>query len=135
MNKAAPLICLAVGSYWIFLGVTKYQLWVTNGPGGGLFPAIAGILMVLCSIILLRRFMKSGETTRMQTKTILLIAATIVTVLAVNIIGIIPALGLFMILWLKLYNKSSLKLSLGVGVGTALTLYLIFDVFLKVPYH
>lgn len=89
--------------------------------------------MVLCSIILLRRFMKSGETTRMQTKTILLIAATIVTVLAVNIIGIIPALGLFMILWLKLYNKSSLKLSLGVGVGTALTLYLIFDVFLKVP--
>jgi len=133
MNKVAPVLCLGIGSYWIFKGVTKYHLWVSNGPGGGLFPTVAGIILIICSIILLRRYIKQGNAPTIEKNALILVAAAILTALVVNVIGMIPALGLFIVLWLKLSQKKSILSSLSLGVGTALFLYFIFDFLLRVP--
>ena len=58
--------------------------------------------------------------------------AAILTAVMCNVIGMIPALGLYIVLWLKLKEKMSIAKSAAIGVGTAVFLWLVFDVLLKV---
>lgn len=133
MNKIAPLLCILLGGYWFYMGVTKYNLWVSNGPGGGLFPAVCGLLLIGCGGALLARYAKSGEKTAISRRAVLIILIAVVTSLSIFLIGMIPALGIFIVCWLKFMEKYSVAKSLLIGVGTALFLHVIFAVLLKVP--
>ena len=114
------------------MGLFKYNLWVNNGPGGGVFAVFAGTIMVVCGGILLLRFLKSDEKVVFEKDAILMIAAAIVTALLCNVIGMVPALGLYIVLWLTLKEKMSIVKSLLIGVGTAAFLWVVFDVLLNV---
>lgn len=133
MNKVAPALCIGIGGYWFYMGLFKYHLWFNNGPGGGLFACLAGLLLMSCGTILLVRFIKQKEASALDKDAVVLIAAALITAFSTQFIGMIPALGLFIVLWLKLREKISIKKSLLVGVGTALFLLVIFNVLLKVP--
>ena len=114
------------------MGLTKYNLWVNRGPGGGVFAVFAGTIMVVCGAIVLLRFIKSKEKAVFEKDALLMIVAAIITAVLCNIIGMIPALGLYIVLWLKLKEKMSIAKSAAIGVGTAVFLWLVFDVLLKV---
>lgn len=114
------------------MGLFKYNLWVNNGPGGGVFAVLAGTIMVVCGGMLLMRFMKSNEKVVFEKDAVLMIAAAIITAVLCSIIGMIPALGLYIVLWLKLKEKMSIVNSLLIGVGTAAFLWVVFDLLLNV---
>ena len=114
------------------MGLFKYNLWVNRGPGGGVFAVFAGTIMVVCGIIVLLRFIKSKEKSVMEKDAILMIGAAILTALMCNIIGMIPSLGLYIVLWLKLKEKMSVAKSALIGVGTAVFLWVVFDLLLNV---
>lgn len=114
------------------MGLFKYNLWVNNGPGGGVFSVFAGTVMVICGGIVLMRAIKSGKTASFEKDAVLMIIAAILTAVLCNIIGMIPALGLYIVLWLKLKEKMSIVNSALIGVGTAAFLWLVFDLLLNV---
>ena len=114
------------------MGLFKYNLWVNSGPGGGVFAVLAGTIMVVCGGMLLMRFMKSNEKVVFEKDAVLMIAAAIITAVLCSIIGMIPALGLYIVLWLKLKEKMSIVNSLLIGVGTAAFLWVVFDLLLNV---
>ena len=114
------------------MGLFKYNLWVNSGPGGGVFAVLAGTIMVVCGGMLLMRFMKSTEKVVFEKDAVLMIAAAIITAVLCSIIGMIPALGLYIVLWLKLKEKMSIVNSLLIGVGTAAFLWVVFDLLLNV---
>jgi hypothetical protein len=115
------------------MGIVKYKLWVSNGPGGGLFPAICGVLLIFCGGIALYRIIRDKVRVPFEARPFILAGAALVTALLVYVLGMIIPLGLFIIGWLRFAEKRPLRQSVLVGVGTATALFLIFQVMLKVP--
>ncbi|MDR2587874.1 MAG: tripartite tricarboxylate transporter TctB family protein [Spirochaetales bacterium] len=133
MNKVAPLVCIPVGLYWIIMGISKYGLWISDGPGGGLFPVLCGLLLIGCGSVLLCRAAKSKEKFFFDRRVFQLVASALAAVLGIYLIGMIPALGIFILLWLRFFEKQPLVKSLAIGAGMALFLFLVFGIALKVP--
>ncbi len=132
MGYVFPGLSILVGIYWA-VKAFGYRLWVLNGPGGGLFPLIAGIMAIVFGAVLIIRRYRTREKADFSIKSVLPIAGVIGIIIASYIIGLIPALGVFIILWMVIYEKEKWGKSIAVGVGTALVLWLVFDLWLAVP--
>lgn len=133
MNKVAPLICIPLGLYWMVMGISKYGLWISDGPGGGLFPLVCGVLLVSYGSILLARIIKSKVRIPLDKRTLVMSASALATALSIYVIGMVPALGIFVICWLKFFEKQPVVKSVAIGAGTAVFLFVLFRLLLKVP--
>ncbi|MDR1317457.1 MAG: tripartite tricarboxylate transporter TctB family protein [Spirochaetales bacterium] len=133
MNKVAPFICIPLGLYWIVMGIGKYGLWISNGPGGGLFPVVCGMLLIGCGVTLFIRTVKAKVHIPLDKRAIVFVASAIVIALSMYVIGMIPALGIFILCWLKFFEKQPVVKSAVLGIGTAAFLFIVFRLLLKVP--
>ena len=132
MGYVFPGLSVLVGLYWA-VKAFGYKLWVLNGPGGGLFPLIAGILAIVFGIVLIVRRYRMKEKSDFSIKSVFPVLGVVGIIIASYIIGLIPALGAFIISWMVFYEKERWGKSLMVGIGTAVVLWLIFDLWLAVP--
>lgn len=132
MAMLLPFLSVAMGGYWIAKSFS-YGLWVMNGPGGGLFPLIAGALCVVFGVALLVRQFKVRLPSGFSFKAVYPVVGMVAIIFASDVIGLIPALGLFVTVWLGAYERYGVVKSLAVGVGTGLCIYLLFDYWLKIP--
>ena len=133
MNKIAPLICILLGLYWLWMGISRFGLWVFHGPGGGLFPAVAGLVLFICGSITLYRNIKNKVRFPFEARPFILTGAALLTVLSTYLLGLLIPLGLFIFGWLKFMEKRPLLQSFLIGAITVFILYLIFQVLLRVP--
>jgi hypothetical protein len=128
-----PAITFCLGILWVVYGLTKYRWWDSNGPASGFFPSIVGVLLACVSIIAILDGRKLKPPTYLKASYHPL-AAAIATVVSTLLIGFFPALFVYLLGWLKLYEKYGWKLSLSVSVITTLCCYGIFVLWLKVPF-
>ena len=42
------IILMAISVLWIVMGVGTYGIWAGQAPGGGLFPLIGGLIVLVC---------------------------------------------------------------------------------------
>lgn len=132
MNILFSISIVLTGLYWIIKG-TSYKLWVNHGPGGGVFPVLAGLLVVVFGIIYLTGELRKKTVIKFQ-KTMAYPVAAVLAAVAVSYgAGLIVSLGLFVAGWLKGIEKYGWVKSICLGVGTGLALYLIFVYWLKIP--
>lgn len=131
-NKVAPVLAILVGVYWV-LGGIGYGLWINNGPGGGLFPLIGGIVTIVSATIYMIKLVKSEVEFNISARMLTPILTTIAAIIISYLMGLILSLGLMIVVWLKCYEQYSLRKSLTIGVATSIILYLIFVLWLKTP--
>ena len=134
MNKVAPLICIPLGMYWLYRGIFQYQLWVFHGPGGGLFPAVCGILLIVCGGITLYRNIRDKIHVPFESRPFIIFGAALATMLLVYVFGMFVPLGLFIFVWIRFMGKRPVMQSLATGAVTSLFLYLLFRVLLRAPF-
>lgn len=132
LTKVAPIFSVIVGIYWIIKG-KSYGIWVKNGPGGGLFPILAGIILIICGVIASYKEFKSESSSKFNIKAFLPIAFVLLILIFSYVVGLILAIGTCIFFWLKFYEKFSIKYSFLVSLCTIATIYLVFDYWLKVP--
>lgn len=134
MKKIAPIICILSGIYWLYGVITKYPLWHQNGPGGGLFPAVAGFLLIICGTIILVRIHKDhSDTFFLNKKACLAFAATFATVFSIKFLGMAGALFLFLFCWIHFVEKQKALTSFLLSFGTSGGIWLVFSFFLHIP--
>lgn len=132
MNILFSILAVITGLYWIIKGMT-YKLWVNHGPGGGVFPVLAGLLILIFGIVYLAGELRKKTIVNFQIRMVYPIAGVLAAVLVSYGAGLIVSLGLFVAGWLKGVEKYGWVKSICLGVGTGLALYLIFSYWLKVP--
>lgn len=132
MTKVVPIFSVIVGIYWIIKG-KSYGIWVKNGPGGGLLPILAGVILLICGAIATYREFQTKPSFKFNVKAFLPIACVLLISIFSYVIGLMLAIGLFIFLWLRFYEKFNSKYSFLVCLCTILTIYLVFDYWLKVP--
>jgi hypothetical protein len=136
MGLLGGLMPLALGiiSCWAGYGLELGQ-W--NKPGPGLWPFVLGALLVVCSLVLLVKdirkdsYEKFTRNTRLVIHTIACIAIFIVIF---KILGVVPAVIALMLFQLRAVGAESWKTSLLVTAGMTISSYVIFSVWLKIPF-
>jgi putative tricarboxylic transport membrane protein len=135
-DRLAAIISFGVGLYWFLQGLA-YGYWVDMEPGPGFIPVLFGSLTVILSTALfLQTLRKKGEALAAEEvrKVGLIVAAVGITIWFMNILGTFLSLGLFLVGWLCLLERYRLLAALKIAVPTILVAYLVFIVWLQVPF-
>ncbi|WP_213544419.1 tripartite tricarboxylate transporter TctB family protein [Vannielia litorea] len=130
--SAVALACLCFGALFFGFGVFKYGFWMDRGPGAGFFPAVFGAGTTLLAAF---ELMRPGQIKgRVQLRNHVPIIAMLAAILCIPLIGMIPAMALFVLGWLKLVEGAPWLRSLLVAAVTAVLTTLIFDMWLRVQF-
>lgn len=131
-DRAVALICGIIGAFWAAAGLLSYGLWVNNGPGPGFLPAIFGCLTVMLAIARLLKKDKDAE--KVDFKAFIPMAAIVACIMAVYIVGFLPACFLLIAFWLVNQGGYSYKFSLGLAAAVTVSIWVVFEYWLSVPF-
>lgn len=132
MRKVIPVLSIMAGLYWLIQGYF-YGVWVRNGPGGGFFPIVAGLTVVVFSLIVLWKDMGKHSPSQFSWLAFLPAAALLTMVIFSYLVGMIISMMLYIFSWLKFAEKHTVSRSLLISLGTTAVVYGIFVVWLNVP--
>lgn len=133
MKKVFPIFAVLIGIYWIIRGIS-YGFWVRNGPGGGFFPVISGVLAVILGIFILIKQKKDEGKSEFTIKAFLPIGGILAIALSSYVFGLIISVALYVFSWLRFIEKYKTSKSVIVGVCCSVIIYLIFVTWLCVPF-
>ena len=128
-----PAVTLALGVLWVVYGLMEYGWWGDNGPKSGFFPAIVGTLLAVISVFAILGGLKNEKPAYLAAS-FHPVLGVIAVVLSSFLLGFFPALGLFVLGWIRFYEKYSWKTSLITSVITIAVFYGIFSLWLRVPF-
>lgn len=130
-----PVIFIVMGLVFAIIGFTQLGFWHSvDGPMPGFFPSIMAIVMVATSIIAFLQSFKNKEKVDYKKDELLVIAGGIGIFVATFIIGLVPTIFLYVILWLKLIEKTSWKITLIILVVVAFITIGVFGMWLGVQF-
>ncbi|MCC8191310.1 MAG: tripartite tricarboxylate transporter TctB family protein [Planctomycetes bacterium] len=132
LGAMIPAGALLAGCYWLYTSVTVEKVYDAAGPGSGFFPAVvAGGLIVTATLLLLG----GGDGYGLRLVHLLPVAGLLLVVVLGHLVGTLPALAVFLLLWLHRIARYGLRFSLAVtAVATAL-LWLVFDYLVAVNFQ
>lgn len=136
MGLLGGLVPLALG---IIASIGAYDLAIgqLNKPGPGLWPFFLSVLLVVCSLILLVKDVRkdSYEKFTSNTKLVIytIIAIAIFTVIF-KTLGMPVAVVALLLFQLRVVGAEPWKITLLVTVGMTVACYLLFAVWLKLPF-
>lgn len=131
-------VLLAISVFALVYSLT-YPIGDLNEPGPGMWPTFGSAVMLVCSITLLFTTSDTLEEYQEYSKrglrdVLLVLTAAGIWIVVVGFTGlIIPTFG-FLMAWLMVIGKESWKLSVGVAAVSAIAIYLLFDVMLRIPF-
>lgn len=127
MRQLLPIIMALLGSIFAIVGFLQLGFWnKIDGPMPGFFPSIMAIVMVGTSILAFFQSLKEKQKTEYKKEEILVIMAGAGIFAVTFLIGLLPTLFLYVILWLKIFEKESWKSTL---IVLAVTLAISIGVF------
>jgi hypothetical protein len=140
MDIVMALFFFAIGAVMI---VDNYQIgagWAKEGPQSGYFPLRVGAIICISAVILLVRTAFAKErreevfvTMERLRPVLLVLAPTILYVLAIQFVGIYVASAVFIGAFMRVMGRYRWVKTLIVSVGFAVVLFWLFEVQFMVP--
>lgn len=107
-----PVVTTVIAGVFIAMGYVKYGFWDhTKGTLPGFFPVIIGLLLLGTSVLVFLSALKE-EGTRYPVENWYPALGTLAVILATFVIGMLPSLAIFVLLWLRWFEKLSWKTTL-----------------------
>ncbi len=111
-----PVFTALVAVLFASFGYVKYGFWhSTRGPLPGFFPVIIGLVLLVMSVLAFITSLQE-EGTDYPLENWYPAFGTVLVMLSTLVIGMLPSLAIFVVLWLKWYEKYSWKTTLIVFV-------------------
>jgi hypothetical protein len=132
-------LVLLVGASFVGIGAHRLAIWSGPGiPGPGFLPFLLAIALAVGAVgVFLEGTLTGTGGTKWfaDRESILRLAVLLVCIIAlvaaIEPLGMLPAVGLFLLVFLAVYMKSHWATILFIAVGTPFCLYLIFERWLK----
>lgn len=129
-----PIGMLIMAIVFVYLGLFKYGFWDNvNGPEAGFFPTIIGVILLIMSIVAIFQSVKEEEPT-IDKLEVMVVLGCLGLILVSYAIGLVPSCILYVIVWLKLFEKSSWKSTLMVTGVVGSLIIGVFVLWLQVPF-
>ncbi len=135
LNFIFPVVTAILSVVWMYKGLFEYGMWdaSSTSPKDGLFPFIIAAVLLIASIFNIISSFKE-EAVTFEKNALYLMAALAVVYIAAEYIGLLPALLIFYVLWLKLYAKVDWKTTIIATVVMFAIVYFGFAVGLKIRF-
>ncbi len=133
-KQIIPLSSGLLALLFLYIGIAKYGFWdVDKGPTKGFVPTI--ISVVLLAVSILAFFQSFRDKAPVYPKENYLVILSGLGIFALTfLIGMIPAIILYVILWLRVVEKTPWKQTLIVLATIMAIVYGVFVVWLGVPF-
>ncbi|AEV29795.1 Tripartite tricarboxylate transporter TctB family [Sphaerochaeta pleomorpha str. Grapes] len=111
-NRIIPVFTALVAIVFMYYGLTKYGFWdAMKGPRPGFVPTLISVLLLALSLIsFISSFKEEAPVFPMDGWLCALGMVSIIV--STFIIGLVPSVALYMVLWLRVFEKSSWKTTL-----------------------
>ena len=110
VKQAVPTVLAVVAAVFAMLGFTRFGFWDSvDGPMPGFFPGIMGTVMFFCCVLAFIQSFADEKSKKFTVDEFLIIGVTSGLIAMSYVIGLIPACLIFVLLWMKLIEKSSWK--------------------------
>lgn len=119
------------------IGAYQLDLGQLNKPGSGLWPFILSILLIGCSLLLLVKGTRSDnyEKFTIKVKAVVYSSAALAGFIVLfTTLGLLVAVPALLIFQLRIVGAEKWKSSLMVTAGMTLAVYLVFSLWLKIPF-
>ena len=110
-KQIVPLIIAAISTVFLVTGLTKFGFWnaAKKSPTPAFVPSIiCALLIVICLITVITSLKKEGKAKFYKDEFLIILTGAAI-VGCTYLIGMLPALGLFVILWLRLVEHAPWK--------------------------
>lgn len=133
-KQAIPIAAAAIAGVFIYLGITEYHFWdPLKGPRPGFFPVIIGVALLAASFLAFVFSFKEDAPSWPAANW--LVPLSVVAIMgATFLIGLLPSIAVYLILWLRWYEKYSWRTTL---VAFSVTMAIVIGAFvlwLGVPF-
>jgi len=129
-----PTATLLFGGIFTVTGLVKYGFWdTTEGPEPGFFPIIIGIALCITSVFAIVQSF-SENATPANTHDWFPALAVLAVVAGTLVIGMYTSLAIFLVGWLRFYEKCTWKTTLIVLAVMAVIVIGAFGFWLEVPF-
>ena len=123
-------------------GALRYYTYSSpEGPGSGFFPFWLGLIMALLAAMLLvgalrapdpgAAWLPRGDGLR---RLVVVLGITLAFVALLKVVGMILGTALFLVVLMRILDRTAWPLTLSVAVATAGVNYLVFTYWLRVPF-
>ena len=112
LNQAIPLGTAAMAGVFLWLGLAEYGFWnESKGPMSGFFPVVIASALLLISVVTF--FQSFSEKKPILPAINWLPALSVVLIIGASLlIGMVPSLALYVVLWLRYFEKYNWKTTL-----------------------
>lgn len=123
-KQIVPLALAAFAVVFAVVGFTQLGFWDSvDGPQPGFFPSIMAIVMLLASLASFIKSLKEEKAAKYEKDEMMVIAGGAGIIAGTFVIGLLPSCYLFVVLWLKVFEKTSWRDTLIVlGVCMAISI-------------
>ena len=129
-----PLGCILIGALFAVLSAMNYEIYSpTRGPMSGFMPLVIGVMLVLVGIADLFRT-RNAESAHFEKGNWFFVLCVAITIAASYFIGLLPAGFLFVFFWVKIWTKSTWKVTILTLVVLFVMVVGIFVFWLDIPF-
>lgn len=134
-KRIVPVLFIIMGLIFASVGFTQLGFWSSeDGPMAGFFPAIMSIVMVLTAVVSFIQSFKENTKVNYKQDELLVIAGGIGIFASSLIIGLVPTVLIYVIIWLKLVEKTNWKTTLIILTVAAFITVGVFGMWLGVQF-
>lgn len=135
MKQIMPLILAGIAIVFAYIGFTQLGFWhKVDGPRPGFFPTIMAIVMFFTSILSFVQSLKETKQPKFHKDELIVIASGAGIIAATFIIGLLPSCLLYIVIWLRFFEKTPWKATIIVSVVIMAIVVGVFQVWLGVQF-
>lgn len=103
-KKIIPLLLVVLGLLFAYVGIGQLGFW-KDAPGPGFFPSIMGIVLAIIGTMTFIVSIKDKTKATYHKDEIMVILGGIGIFVGTFIIGLVPTIIVYLLLWLKIFEK------------------------------
>lgn len=131
-QKAIPALILLMSAYWFYSGWFVYGVWYAGGLGGGFMPVLSSSLAAIFAIALLIKGDAAAKA--VPWSAFIPVAMVALAVTLSHAIGLLPAIGIMLFVWVWLLERYPLGRALFIAACPMVAIYGVFRLWLQVPF-
>lgn len=126
-------VALAVLAVAALVAAYGYGLWEFGAPGAGLMPCLGATLLLIASVFVFREKQSAAGDDVHVGRIAGYGGGLLLLPLAVSVVGMLPALGLFILILLRLAEGVRWRAAVAAAVISSAAAWLLFGHLLQVP--
>lgn len=129
-----PIFAMAVGLFFVIYCHTHYEFYSpTQGPMPGFMPEVIGALLAIVGLLAFMQA-KNEPDKELNPQNFSVVIAMGLVLIGNFIIGTLPSIGLFLVIWLKFISKYNWKTTFMIFVLIMAFVIGIFKIWMDIPF-